>query len=160
MLSCLHTTDVCILCAHRAHVASQRALRLAVYSSLTVTLTSLCCLQDAVSYGSLRQQQQQQHQQRGKARPRPEQDVCRAVSLRLKRASSTADVLTVIGHHATRFNEVRESAVLLSAWQSLHCVACCCLATAQIAVGCSHFVHIYVHVGSAGVDTNCCCNTS
>jgi hypothetical protein len=72
------------------------------------------------SYNRLRQQQQQQQQQQdsqqqqqgrcqvSRAWPRPEQDVCKAISLRLKRADSTTDVLAVIAEHSQRFNEVRE----------------------------------------------------
>jgi hypothetical protein len=70
------------------------------------------------SYNSVRQQQHQQQQQDpqqqqqrskvSRAWPRPQQDVCKAISLRLKRADSTADVLAVIGDHSQRFNEVGE----------------------------------------------------
>jgi hypothetical protein len=104
-------------------------LPLLQHTLLSVQTGLLCLhvLQDAPSsYNSLRQQQQQQQQQyypqqqqqdaqqqqqqqrrlASRAWPRPEQDVCKAISLRLKRADSTADVLEVIDEHSQRFNEV------------------------------------------------------
>ncbi|WIA32862.1 hypothetical protein OEZ86_006037 [Tetradesmus obliquus] len=59
------------------------------------------CLQ-----GQQQQQQQQQQRQIARAWPRPQQAVAKAISLRLKRADSTADVLGVIAEHGWRFNEV------------------------------------------------------
>ncbi|KAF8067192.1 hypothetical protein HT031_002239 [Scenedesmus sp. PABB004] len=76
--------------------------------------------QDPPSYSGLRDQQRrpppgeaqstsEQQQRRPLQRPawpRPEQDVCKAVSLRLKRAGSAQEVLRVVGDHGARFNEV------------------------------------------------------
>lgn len=74
-------------------------------------LLLVCRLQDPPSYSKLRapqlEQQQQQKQPSQPRWPRPSQDVGRAVSLRLKRADSTAEVLRVIGDHGVAFNEVR-----------------------------------------------------
>lgn len=39
--------------------------------------------------------------------PRSESDICRSISLKLKRADSTKQVLAVVAAHVARFNEVR-----------------------------------------------------
>lgn len=56
------------------------------------------------------QPQQHQHQQRPASSgwPRPQEDVCRAISLRLKRAIDVKEVLMVVRLHAERFNEVSQ----------------------------------------------------